>query len=134
MTHEAIREPIDSGLKERTMRQVRRIWFFRRVAPLLAVELVLLAGVAGGVLTQVSLRNVLLNALGSSADAWAFAKFFISNFFVKSIQSQLLVAVYAVLMAFFVRDLRSSFKRFGAGREELTAAFILTGRDRRLLS
>lgn len=133
MTHEAIREPIDSGLKERTMRQVRRVWFFRRVAPLLAVELALLFGVAGGVLTQISLRNVLLNALGSSADAWAFAKFFISNFFVKSTQSQLLVAVYAVLMTFFVRDLRSSVKRFGAGREELTA-LILTGPDRRLLS
>ncbi len=115
------------------MRQVHRVWFFRRVAPLLAVELLLLLGVAGGVLTQISVRNILLNALGSSADAGAFAKFFISNFFVKSIQSQLLVAVYAVLMAFFVRDLRSSLRRFGAGRGEFLPFSVVSG-DQRMLS
>lgn len=104
--------------KRRIMRRVYRLWFFRHVAPLLAVEFMLLAGVAAGVLAHISIRDILLNALASSADVWAFVKFFIANFFIKSIQSRLLVAVYLILAAFFIRDLRSAFGRLW-GADEL---------------
>lgn len=104
-----------SRLKARVMRGVQRIWFWRSVAPLLAVEAVLLGGVAAGVLTHISPRHILLNALAASADAWAFLRFFVGNFFVKSIQSQLLVAVYVALLTFFVRDLRSALRRLRPG-------------------
>ena len=118
-------------LKTRIMRRVYGIWFWKGVAPLLAVEAILLVGVAVGVLTHVSLRAVLLNALSASADAWAFVKFFVSNFFVKSVQSQLLVAVYLAFLAFFARDIRNAVRRLkGYGTDELLP-FALLGNQRR---
>lgn len=102
---------IHPELKKSIMRRVYRAWFVRHVAPLLALELVLVVGVAAGVLTQISLRHILLNALDSSAGVWAFVKFFISNFFVKSIQSRLLVAVYLILAVFFIRDVQNARRR-----------------------
>ena len=111
---------IHQELKTRIMRRVYRAWFLTHVAPLLALELALVVGVAAGVLTQISLRHILLNALGSSADVWAFVKFFISNFFVKSIQSRLLVAVYLILAAFFIRDIGNALRRLrGLASDEL---------------
>lgn len=120
-------------LKRRIMRRVYAVWFWRSVAPMLAVELVLLTGVAVGVLTHISLRNVMLNALGASADTRAFLVFFVRNFFVKSIQSRLLVVVYGVLVAFFARDIRNTFRRLAGSRlDEL--AFALAAGSRRLPS
>lgn len=121
----------NSELKARIMRRVYGMWFWKGVAPLLAVEAILLLGVAVGVLTHVSLRAILLNALSASADAWAFAKFFVSNFFTKSIQSQLLVAVYAALLALFARDIRNAVRRLkGYGADELLPIALL-GNQRR---
>lgn len=100
-----------TDLKRRIMRRVYGIWFWKSVAPLLAVEAVLIVGVAVGVLTHISVRQILLNALQASDGVRAFAQFFVDNFFVKSIQSQLLVAVWAVLLAFFVRDARNALRR-----------------------
>ena len=118
-------------LKARIMRSVYGVWFWKGVAPLLAVEAIVLLGVAAGVLTHVSLRAVLLNALSASADAWAFGKFFVSNFFVKSIQSQLLVAVYAAFLALFARDIRNAVRRLkGYGADELLPV-VLPGGNRR---
>ena len=98
---------------------------------MLAAELVLLVGVAVGVLTHISLRHILLNALQASADVAAFFQFFIDNFFVKSIQSQLLVATYAVLAAFFVRDIRHALRRLFTGDKGDFLAVLTTGGDQR---
>ncbi|MDP3727089.1 MAG: hypothetical protein Q8R35_00430 [bacterium] len=97
--------------KKRIMRRVYGIWFWRSVAPLLAVEAILLVGVAVGVLTQISLRHILLNALAASSGLAAFVKFFVSNFLVKSLQSQLLVAFYAAFLGFFARDVWNAVRR-----------------------
>jgi len=112
------------SLSARVMRRVYAVWFWRNVAPLLAVEVILLAGVAVGVLTHISLRHIFLNALSASGDARSFFQFFVDNFFVKSIQTRLLVAVYLVLAAFFVRDLRAALHRLeaiGGGKIGLAA-------------
>lgn len=116
----------DPSLKARIMRRVYVVWFWRNVAPLLAVEAILLVGVALGVLTHISLRHIFLNAFSASADTRSFVQFFVDNFFVKSIQTQLLVAVYAALIAFFIRDLRSARRRlqtFGTGGMDLVSIF-----------
>ncbi len=111
---------IPQELKERIMRRVYRTWFLKHAAPLLALELALVVGVAAGVLAQISIRHILLNALDSSAGAWAFVKFFVSNFFVKSIQSRLLVAVYLILAAFSLRDIANALRRLrGLAADEL---------------
>lgn len=111
---------LPSDLKNRIMRRVYFVWFSRNVLPLLAVELVLLVGVVAGVFTQISVKHVLLNAITASDGALAFLLFFVDNFFVKSIQSQLLVAVWAVLGVFFLRDIRASLRRLRSiGWEEL---------------
>ncbi|MEK9147962.1 MAG: hypothetical protein AAB650_00835, partial [Patescibacteria group bacterium] len=94
------------NLKNRIMRRVYAAWFLKSVAPLLAVELILLIGVMIGVLTHISVKNILINALNSSSGIRAFIQFFISNFLVKSVQSQMLAAIYVVLITFFIRDLR----------------------------
>lgn len=117
----------EQDLKRRIMRRIYAIWFWKSVLPMLAVELVLLVGVAVGVLTHISLRHIFLNALQSSANAAAFFQFFIDNFFVKSIQSQLLVATYAVLAAFFVRDLRHTMRRLSAGGKSDVLAVLAAG-------
>ncbi|OHA09804.1 MAG: hypothetical protein A3A44_03275 [Candidatus Sungbacteria bacterium RIFCSPLOWO2_01_FULL_60_25] len=108
-------------LKRRIMRRVYGVWFWKSVAPLLAVEAVLVVGVAAGVFTHISVRQILLNALQASDGATAFVQFFIDNFFVKSIQSQLLVAVWAVLLAFFVRDARHALRRRSADLADFLA-------------
>lgn len=115
---------LDQELKRRTMRRVYAVWFWRSVAPLLGVELILLLGVAVGVLTQISVRSILINALAASADALAFAKFFVSNFFVKSIQSRLLAVVWTVLLIVFTRDVLRTVRRLrGDGRDVFSLAF-----------
>lgn len=101
-------------LKARIMRRIYTIWFLKSMAPLLAVELILLLGVAIGVLANISLRNILVNALNASSGLGDFIQFFIDNFFVKSIQSRLLVAVYALVVAFFARDLRNVLRKMRA--------------------
>lgn len=109
---------ITTDLKQRIMRRVHVIWFWKSVAPMLAVEALLLVGVAIGVLTQISPKAILVNALSASSGVWAFAKFFISNFLVKSMQSRLLAAVYLAMAGFFLRDIASAFRRlkgYGSG-------------------
>lgn len=111
-------------MKKRIMRRVYGVWFWKHVAPVLAVEFILLAGVAVGVFTHISVRNILVNALEASADARAFIQFFINNFFVKSIQSQLLVFAYAAIAVFFARDLRRAWKRLGSSDEQAFATIL----------
>lgn len=118
----------ENHLKRRIMRRIYATWFWKHVAPVLAVEFILLSGVAVGVLTHISLRQILLNSLQASASVRAFAVFFISNFFVKSIQSQLLILVYGAILGFFVRDLRHALRRLNIiGKGEVLAHTILTG-------
>lgn len=118
----------EDRLKSRIMRRVYAAWFWKRVAPVLAVEFVLLAGVAAGVLTHVSLRHIFLNALQASAGARAFIVFFIGNFFVKSIQSQLLVLAYGAILGFFVRDLRQALRRLSVlGGKEVFGRAMFAG-------
>lgn len=116
------------NLKKRIMQRVYAVWFWRSVAPLLAVEFILLIGVAVGVLTHISIRHIMLNALQASANVQAFIMFFVNNFFVKSIQSRLLVAVYLVLVVFFARDIRNALRRLkGLGKDELLVALAEGG-------
>ena len=117
-----------ADLKTKVMRRVYLTWFWRSVAPLLAVELVLLAGVAIGVLTHISVKHILVNALNASADARAFVMFFVNNFFVKSIQSRLLVVAFAAVAFFFARDLRNALKRLSSySTEDLFASMLAIG-------
>lgn len=120
-------------LTQRIMRRVYAVWFWRSVAPLLAVEAVLLLGVAFGVLTQISLRQIILNAMSASADVIAFTRFFTGNFFVKSVQSQFLAVAYVALAAFFIRDLRVALRGL-VSRDELASLFVSAGGNRRLPS
>jgi len=107
---------INPELKRKIMRRVYALWFWRSVAPLLGVELVLVVGVAAGVLAHISLRHILLNAISASDGLRAFIQFFVDNFFVKSIQSRLLFGVWLAVMAFFLRDLLSTLGRLRAAR------------------
>ncbi len=119
--------PANAHLKSRIMRRVYAVWFWRSVAPLLAVEFVLLAGVSAGVLAHISVRHILLNALNASSGAQSFVQFFIDNFFVKSIQSRLLFLAYLVIVAFFIRDIRSALRRLGRPRMEELASALAPG-------
>ena len=120
-----------SDFKKRVMRRVYLTWFWRSVAPLLVVELVLLAGVGIGVITHISVKSILMNALNASADARAFVLFFVNNFFVKSIQSRLLVVAFAAVLFFFARDLRNALKRLSSyTSEDLFAAIAMPGSRR----
>ena len=118
-------------LQTRIMRRIYAVWFWRRVAPILGVEVLLLTGVAVGVFVNISPRQILLNALSASSGVLDFGMFFVRNFFAKSIQSQLLLAVYAVIMAFFVRDLRSALRRISAGGREPLVAVATSGNQAR---
>lgn len=117
-------------LKKRIMRRVYAVWFWKSIAPLLAVELILIAGVTIGVLTHVSLRSIMANAFGASSGVKAFILFFVNNFFVKSIQSRLLVAVFGALVGFFIRDFASALRRMRRALKEdmLAAAFSFVGK------
>jgi hypothetical protein len=128
-------EPISSTftspeLKKRIMRRVYATWFLRSIAPLLAVEVLLLGGVAVGVLTHISLRSILMNALSASGDIRAFVMFFVNNFFIKSIQSRLLVVAYLVVAFFFARDLRNAVRRFGNVSGDFMASLAIMGNRR----
>ena len=85
---------------------------------MLAVEFILLVGVAVGVLTHISLRHIFLNALEASANIQAFVMFFINNFLVKSIQSRMLVAAYLLVAVFFARDIRNTIHRLKGWRKD----------------
>ena len=124
--------PMDGvSLKRTIMRRVYAVWFLRRVAPGLALELVLVIGVAVGVLTHISPRAILMNALAASSGLFDFVQFFIDNFFVKSIQSRLLAAAYAVILAFFIRDFRSSLQVLKSSGYGLRTAALASGSFRR---
>lgn len=115
-----------TAFKKRVMKRIYAIWFLKNFGPLLAVELILLFGVAVGVLTHISVRNIMVNAFSSSSGIGAFIQFFIDNFFVKSIQSRLLVAVYGVLIGFFVRDIVGALRRLKhAAGDDLATLFAL---------
>lgn len=118
------------ALKRRTMRRVYAVWFWRSVAPLLAVEFVLLAGVAVGVLTHISLRHIIVNAMTSSDSIQAFVQFFLNNFFVKSIQSRLLFGLYVLFTLYALRDVRAVVRRGRGGGEEFASLLAPAGRGR----
>lgn len=123
--------PSELDLKRRIMRRVYALWFWRSVAPLLAVEVIMLTGVAVGVLTHISVSHIAANAMAASGSAWALAKFFSANFFVKSIQSRLLAGAYLALVLFFIRDLVSALRRLrGFHPGELASAILGTGNQR----
>lgn len=120
---------IPGELKRRIMRRVYGIWFWKSMAPMLAVEAILLVGVAAGIMTQISMRHILLNALAASSDVVAFIKFFASNFLAKSIQSRLLMAVYFALAGFFARDVWNVIRRL-KDADELLPVMLLGNRRR----
>lgn len=116
-------------LKKRIMRRVYALWFWKSIAPLLAVELILIAGVTVGVLAHISLRSIIANAINASSGIKDFLVFFVDNFFVKSIQSRLLVAVYGALVGFFIRDFASALRRMRkAFKEDMLAALSFVGK------
>ncbi len=110
----SLRVNSETNFKTRTMRRIYRVWFLRRAAPLLSIELALLAGVLAGVLAYISPRQILLNAHQPSSGLSSFVQFFIDNFFVKSIQSRLLLAMWLGFMVYVIRDLRAVFSAFRA--------------------
>ncbi len=122
-------QTIQFDLKRRIMRRVYAVWFWKSVAPLLAAEAVLLAGVAAAVLTQISVRDIMLNALQASSGIATFAKFFAANFFIKSLQSRLLVAVYFAFAGFFARDVWNAVRRL-RGADAFSPAALAFGNRR----
>ena len=121
---------LNRDLTKRIMKRVYWTWFTRSVAPLLGVEAILLTGVLVGVLTHISIKHILMNSLAASADLRAFVDFYVRNFFVKSIQSRLLVVAFAAIVAFFVRDLRNAIRKLrNAGSVDTLAMSVLGNRQ-----
>ncbi len=116
-------------LRKRILRRVYWLWFWRRVAPIVAIEFVLIAGALAGVLTHISPRHILLNALEASSGFGSFIQFFIDNFFVKSIQSRLLALLWVGFLIYLVRDIRTTLRHL-SGVDGLLLARSLGGNRR----
>lgn len=101
----------DRELKKRILTRVYWVWFARRVLPVLAVEFGLLGVVLVEVFTHISARAILENALRASANLRAFVMFFVNNFFVKSVQSRLLLILWLGFLGYAFRDLRVLIQR-----------------------
>lgn len=121
----------ETNLKKRILHRVYWLWFLRRVAPIVAVELALVSGAAIGVLAHISPRAILLNALQASSGIGSFIQFFIDNFFVKSVQSRLLFTLWLGFLVYLLRDIRGIRRRLqGMGEEAFVLSSSLGGNRR----
>lgn len=103
-------------LRQRTMRKIYGIWFFRRVLPIMCGEILLFTGLIVGAQGYISFGRVMDNATGrmSGHPLPSIGRFWMEAFFNTELATLVFVAGLAVLGTFVARDvLRLSKKMRG---------------------
>ena len=94
------------------LNQVYRIWLFRRLMPVLAIEVAFFAILLYMLSRSVFVRRVLENALNVVfTDPTSIASFFISAFLHATLLTQVISIGIAIAIAFFVRHVTQGVLR-----------------------
>jgi len=98
-------------LKTRIMRRVYFYWFFKQVAPSLAIQLGVLGLILVGVHEYVSVRFVSTNAAGSATSISSFFQYAATAFSKTEFISRVLIGATVLLGFLILRDTRRIFHR-----------------------
>ena len=95
------------------LNRIYRIWLFRRLMPVLAVEIAFFAILLWALSRSVFVRRVLENALNVVfTDPTSIASFFISAFLHAAPLTQVMSIAIAIAGAFFIRHLTQGILRW----------------------
>ncbi len=81
----------DINLKNKIMRRVYAIWFFRKITSAVFVETFIFAAMLLAAVSCISFLSVMRNALNSSNSVYSLSNFFLNNFLIADAISKSLV-------------------------------------------
>jgi hypothetical protein len=110
------------NIKNRVMKNVYTIWFVRRIAPVLILEVILFGALALGIASAVSVGKIAANAMHGIGDTKSLIGFFVAMFANTTLMVQVLA--FSILAASFLllRDMiRTSFYLIGKRKDIVRA-------------
>lgn len=113
------------NIKNRVMKNIYTIWFVRRIAPVLILEVLLFGALALGIASAVSIGKIAANAAHGIGDMKSLVGFFSSAFANTTLMVQVLA--FSILTASFllVRDMiRTSLYFIGRHKEIVRASYF----------
>ncbi|MDO8600604.1 MAG: hypothetical protein Q7R73_03230 [bacterium] len=113
------------NIKSRVMKNVYTIWFVRKIAPILILEVLLFGMLALGIASAVSVSKIASNAFYGIGDMKSLVGFFSSAFTNTTLMVQVLA--FSILAASFLllRDMiRTSFYFIGRRKDAVRASHL----------
>lgn len=107
----AISQNQDLMLKTRIMRRVYFYWFFKQVAPSLAIQLGALGLILAGVHEYVSVRFVSSNVSDAATSISSFSQYAVTAFSKTEFISRVLIGATVLLGFLILRDARRILRR-----------------------
>ena len=102
-----------SRFRGEVLNKVYRVWLFRRLVPVLAIEIALLAFLLYEIGKRVFVERVIENAMKVFfVNPSGFVSFFISAFFHASRLVELVIIVFLIAGAFLIRHITQGILRF----------------------
>lgn len=110
------------NIKNRVMKNVYTIWFVRRIAPVLILEVALFGALALGIASAVSIGKIAANAAHGIGDMRSLVGFFSSAFANTTLMVQVLA--FSILAASFMllRDMVRTSLYFIGRRKDVVRA------------
>lgn len=105
--------PASPRFKGEVLNQIYRVWLFRKLLPVLIIEIAVFSFVLYELVHAVFIQRVIENALNvfSKTPAGVFP-FFVSAFLNTSVLTKLLIVAVIVALAFLIRHLTQGVLRF----------------------
>lgn len=109
---------VSSQLRGQVLQQVYRVWLFRKLAPVLLVEIIILAAVLYGLGQAIFIQRIIENGLNVLfQNPSAIISFMVSAFTKAPLLTQVLGFGFLVLLALIVRHVTQGILRLILVRE-----------------
>lgn len=114
------------NIKNKVMKNIYMIWFVRRIAPVLILEVVLLGALALGIASAVSIGKIAANAAHGIGDMKSLVGFFSSAFANTTLMVQALAFSIIAISFLLLRDMiRTSLYFIGRRKDTIRASHFL---------
>ncbi len=102
-------------LKDKILFKIYGMWFFRRSAPLLAVEIIVGIFAFYCLSKNIFIERVFSNAFSAALGSpFKFVMYFINAFLVSKFLNQVISVLIVVSLVFLLRDINKSFVAYAA--------------------
>lgn len=110
---------VQLNIRNKVMKNVYTIWFVRRIAPVLILEVLLFGALALGIASAVSIGKIAANAMQGIGDMKSLVGFFSSAFANTTLMVQVLAFSIIAISFMLLRDMVRTSLYFIGRRKEI---------------